>query len=697
MAKEKNTLQTIAHMMRADIMPATLNKDARTVEVTFATDQPVLTVGRVNDWNPFYEVLSFEAGHIRTDRIMSGAAPVLDNHDKYAKVTSGAVLGVVENARFDSAGKKGTATLRFSKRASLDEVFQDIEDKILQNVSVGYRVHKYRAESAGDGVAYPTYVAIDWEPTEISMATMPADFNARTRTDEPVFETELEVIEQKRGNNTDMTEAEKKAIADAERQRAADITKAVADAGLPAEFARTLIEQEATTVEAARTAISAEKARISNDPSKAKEEGKIAERTRVSEINKAVKAAKLSDEFARTLIEDGVEIDVARQRIIDEFAKADPSKGTHTPAKVGVEERDKIRTGMEDALVHRADPSQKLTDSGREFRGMDLMDMARFAVEKAGGSIRGLSKREVALAALNIDGARAAGMHSTSDFPNVLGNTVNRTLRNAYEMYPQTFKPFTKQSSNKDFREKSLAQIGDLTSKFKEIKEGGEYTYGTLGEAKESYKLAKYGQIIAITWETLINDDLGAFNRTSQSIGMKAAQLESDLVWAIITGNPNMGDGTALFHADHGNLAGAGTVIDIANLAKAKAAMRKQKSIGKDFLNITPSFLIVGPDKELEAYQFATANIVANDQTKVNPFAGGLQVIVEPRLTGNQWYLSAAPGVIDTIEYAYLEGEQGLFTEQRNGFEVDGLEIKARLVFGCKAIDWRGLYKNAGA
>jgi hypothetical protein len=74
-----------------------------------------------------------------------------------------------------------------------------------------------------------------------------------------------------------------------------------------------------------------------------------------------------------------------------------------------------------------------------------------------------------------------------------------------------------------------------------------------------------------------------------------------------------------------------------------------------------------------------------------------MQVIVEPRLTGNQWYLSAAPGIIDTIEYAYLEGEQGLFTEQRNGFEVDGLEVKARLVFGTKAIDWRGLYKNAGA
>ena len=50
---------------------------------------------------------------------------------------------------------------------------------------------------------------------------------------------------------------------------------------------------------------------------------------------------------------------------------------------------------------------------------------------------------------------------------------------------------------------------------------------------------------------------------------------------------------------------------------------------------------------------------------------------------------------IDTIEYAYLAGYEGLQTEQRQGFEVDGVDIKARLVFGAKAIDWRGMTKTA--
>ena len=70
-------------------------------------------------------------------------------------------------------------------------------------------------------------------------------------------------------------------------------------------------------------------------------------------------------------------------------------------------------------------------------------------------------------------------------------------------------------------------------------------------------------------------------------------------------------------------------------------------------------------------------------------------VQTEPGQTA--WYLAASPNQIDTIEYAYLEGQQGAYIETRNGFDVDGVEIKCRLDFGAKAIDWRGLYKNPGA
>ena len=182
-------------------------------------------------------------------------------------------------------------------------------------------------------------------------------------------------------------------------------------------------------------------------------------------------------------------------------------------------------------------------------------------------------------------------------------------------------------------------------------------------------------------------------------IAEEAAATESDIVYGILTGNPNMADGVALFHtADHGNLAGTAAAISDTALTIGRAAMRNQKGPQGRVLNLTPDFLVVGPDKEGEANKYTSAQFVAAKASDINPnFNTSLTVIVEPRLTGNQWYLMAAPARVDTIEYAFLEGEDGLFTERQDGFEVDGVRIKVRHVFAAKAIDWRGMYKNSGA
>jgi hypothetical protein len=50
-----------------------------------------------------------------------------------------------------------------------------------------------------------------------------------------------------------------------------------------------------------------------------------------------------------------------------------------------------------------------------------------------------------------------------------------------------------------------------------------------------------------------------------------------------------------------------------------------------------------------------------------------------------------------TIEYAYLEGQDGAFLETRHGFDVDGVEFKVRHDFAAKAVNYRGLQKSAGA
>src|SRR5690606_25767713 len=314
--------------------------------------------------------------------------------------------------------------------------------------------------------------------------------------------------------------------------------------------------------------------------------------------------------------------------------------------------------------------------------------------ERAGKKTRGMSKAEIAVQALQ----------STSDFPNILENVVTKTLRAGYQAAARTFVPFSRQATLPDFKQISRAQLGG-TPNLKRVLEGAEYEHGTIGDGAEKYSVQKYGRIVAISWETVVDDDLDALTRIPQAFGASAAELESDIVYAVLTGNANMADGVALFHGTHGNLGTAAKLADALDPTKTNplAEMRKkmllQKGLEGQYITVRPRYLIVPPSLEEVALKVTSANFVASKGVDQNVFGPSLVPVSEPRLedsSSTAWFGAAEPSTIDTIEYAYLEGHEGVFTETKHGFEVDGVQVKCRHVFGAKAIDWRGLFKNAG-
>ncbi len=660
MAKEKSkTARTENLQTRALFDPASFNEAERTVDVIFATETSEV---KRYDWNNdviFIEQLVCTPEAVRLGRLNAGA-PLLDNHKQWDGVKG--VLGVVEKAVI--SGGQGRATIRFSQRDDVKPVMNDVKDGILRSISVGYNVKKYEKQPVIEGET-PIYRAIDWEPAEISLAVIPADIDSGVRS----AESKLKAV-----NETEIIEIENKNLNTTTNNRTMETEKLK---NTEKEVTTTVVDEKAIRT-AADAAVSAE-------------------RTRVSEITLAVRAAGLDSSFVEQFIADGTGVDEVRKAVITELGKKEP-KTVAVDASVLKDASDKRVAGMEIGILHRANPSA-LTDKETpgEYRGMSLLDMARESLAAQGVSVRGMSAREIASGALN--GTR--GAHSISDFPIILGNTINRSLRSAYALAPKTFEPFTRKTTAKDFRPMTRTQLGDISA-FKKVVEGGEYKYATMGEAKEAYAVAKYGEIIALTWEAIVNDDLNAFARIPQSMAEQAVQKQSDIVWAIITGNPALNDTVDLFHATHTNLTGTGTVINVANLGIGRKLMRKQKSIGGSYLNLEPTYLIVAPELEDVANQYTSANFVASQASNINnPKNTSLKVIVEPRLSalnsGLSWFLAAEPSRIDTIEYAFLEGEGELFTEQRLGFGVDGLETKVRMVFGAAPIDFRGLYKNVGA
>ncbi|RON39575.1 hypothetical protein BK664_11495 [Pseudomonas brassicacearum] len=648
--------------LRAAVREGSVDVEQRTVELTWTTGSK----GRRWSWDigSYMEELEVSAKALRLDRLNNGA-PFLNAHSSYELSD---VIGVVEKAWLE--GEEGRALVRFSQREDVEGIFRDVQDGILRNISVGYAVHRYEVVEEEDD-KLPTYRAVDWEPLELSLVPIGFDDGAKIRSAQTAddykgqrFNTIFEVREANQpldqpaavANTTEenpMTEEEKRAAEDLIRRESAD-----------------------------------------------------AERKRSLTIRQMAKKVGLGEDVAEDLVARGVSIADASIALIDKAAekqgKDQPETRNSQATVVGGLDQSVItakREAMQNALLNRCNPTIALIEGAREFRGMRLLDLARECVETVGGNARGMLPQEVARAALGCDrtAMRAAGMQTTSDFPILLGGGVTRTLRDAYAQAPQTWRPLGQMTTVPDFRATTRAALGDISA-LEEVKEHGEYKYGKLEEEGAPIRVTKFGKIIAITWEAVINDDLGALTRIPRAYGLAAAETESNLVWNLILSNPNFTDGTAIFVAGHGNLAASGGAINTTTLGAARAAMRKQKSKAGAFLNVEPRYLVVGPDKELEAFQFTSSQYVPAKNSDINDGRNtSLVVIVDGRITGNQWYLFTEAGLIDTFEYAYLEGEPGVFTETREGFEVDGMEIKARLVFGAAWIDYRGAYKNPGA
>jgi len=644
----------LARQLRGlNIRAESYNPETRTVDVVASTGARRTTFDFMN-WREIDEELAVTPESIRMDRMNSGA-PVLNSHNSDSLED---VIGVVVPGSARIEGGALMATLQLSARESIAEIVTDIQAGIIRNISVGYMVHAYEVtERQGER---PLYRATDWEPAEISFVPVPADPAAGVRSNDAAqgrFPCMIRRADEKNISGPANPEA-----------HMPNPNEAVAPAA------------ETPPAPAAIETRAAPAAALVN----------------ATAIITAARNANLAQDVIEALVARHDETPMTRTEMmaaIGEHYAARSAPPTRNTVTVSVDESVKIRAAMESALLHRSNPGlHRLEGGAEEFRGLSLLEMGAEMVARQGGTLRGLDKMDRAGIIL---GLRSGGMHSTSDFPVLLANVANKSLRMGYEAAPRTFTAFTRQVSLNDFKAASRINFGDAPS-LERVNEHGEFKRGTIGETAESIQLASFGKVVAVSRQVIINDDLDAFTRVPTLFGRAAADLESDTVWGIIMTNPNMADAAALFNTSFGNLAASGTAIGVTSVGVARAAMRKFTNLAGRPMNVEGRFLWCGPDTELLADQLVTA-VTPQQSSNVNPFAGTLVKVVDPRVTGTIWGLAADPARIDTIEYAYLAGQEGVFIETRTGFDVDGLEIKARLDFGAKAIDRRGLYRNPGA
>ncbi|MEX6507453.1 prohead protease/major capsid protein fusion protein [Jiella sp. M17.18] len=405
-----------------------------------------------------------------------------------------------------------------------------------------------------------------------------------------------------------------------------------------------------------------------------------------AEIRSIAKAAGLPQDFIDAHVDAEADLPAVREAAFAAMAERSAAAASvRAPHNDNSNDNPEARArAAGEAMYVRANPAHKPSEQARQFMGMSTVDIARESLRHANVSTTGLSGSTVIERAL----------HTTSDFPLVFADTVSRTVRQAYESAPSGIRQIARQSTVRDFRAKSAIGLSSDIS-LEKVNEHGEFKSGTLVESAESYSADTYGAIIGITRKMLINDDISAFTDVSSRLGRAAADFEADFLASKLSDNPRMADGKSVFHAGHGNLAATGSAITEDALSAARLAMRSQTDEGGNFIRVTPTYLVVGPAQETAAEKILAAITPANS-SDANPFSQRLTLIVDARIIGNAWYLTASPADVVSLEYSYLEGAPGPQIEQQVGFDVDGLRFKVREDFGAGWLDFRGVYRNAG-
>jgi hypothetical protein len=657
---------------RASFDVSKIDVEKRTVPLIWTTGARVLR----SPWfsEPYLEELSLEAGHVRMERLESGTAPLLNAHSSYDIAD---VIGVVESARLEKA--QGTAIVRFDTGPDGEEAFRKVRERILRNVSVGYRTYKMQKVEGGDTTT-PVYRAVDWEPYEISMVPIGADAGAVTRSGGGMTNP-CEFIQER-----DMPDP-------VPPTPTTPPTPTVTPAAPPQPTA----EQRA------------EIARL--------------ERERTEGIRRIGGVLKRSDVAIVEAINNGTTLEAFRAAAVDALADAPPEQGgvigfDKRDARItaGADQRDKYMARTVNWLIHRAGAAKMVAAAAEkngekidldpgESRGMTLVEIARDCLERSGVRTRGMDVMQMIGLAFTHRANGAA--NSASDFPILLENTLHKFLLAAYTTTPDTWRRWCVTGTVTDFRAHNRYRQGSL-GVFDDLPEGAEYKNATIPDGeKQSITAGTKGRIIAITRQTIINDDMGALNDIATRLGRAGALTIEVAAYASLLSNagngPTMGDGNPLFHATHGNIGAGGAALTVATVDADRVLMGGQQDPAKnELLELRPAILLLplalgGQARVINMAQYDVDKVANARNQEPNKVAGLYRDIVDTaRLTGTVRYSFADPSIAPVFEVAFLNGIEQPFLELQQGWRVDGTEYKARLDFGVAARDWRGVVRNPG-
>lgn len=647
--------------------PATLDESARTVGVILTTEAPVT----VYDWDygRVDEVLLMSGVELPAN----GQIPMLDSHNRWSVESQ---IGSMRD--FSVQGDALYAEAHFSSTA--EEAFTLVREGHLTDVSVGYRVREHifvpeKTTHTIDGRTFagPIKIVTRWEVKEGSFTPIGADKNAKARSASDGQ------------SNSEENPMSKQTVDPADQGRAETTSNAPVTAPpQPAPAGSIPLAPEPARAEVPPATPAA------NAPAGPSAEAIRAEAADIIAVGRMHNCMELAEEALRSGTTLTAFNAVVLAHIAARSEKYAPGYMPHV--EIGRTDGEKFRAAVSDALCLRAGSPfapKEIAPGAEQFRGYSLMELAR----------ESLRRGNIAIPSDPVSMIGRAFTETSSDFPNVLADTANKSLIAGAEEAAETYEVWTGETTANNFMIQTGVNLNAFTT-LEVVPDGHEYTAGTLADFGIRYAVATYGKLFGITRQTIINDNVNAFTQIPAAMGRAAMRARGNAVYSLLIDNPQMADGNALFSAAHNNLAASGGKIGVDAYTEAVTAMGTHKGDQDEVLNIMPRFLLAPVSRTAEARILLQSQFIGTQAspTQINPWQGDVTPVTEGRLdfaAGNPWFLLGPKGM--TVNVAYLFGNKGIRLEQRQGFTIDGVQFKVSSDFGTYVADWRPMYKNPGA
>ncbi len=253
----------------------------------------------------------------------------------------------------------------------------------------------------------------------------------------------------------------------------------------------------------------------------------------------------------------------------------------------------------------------------------------------------------------------------------------------------------------RDFKQQSRVRLGAFGS-LPIVAEDSAYTAVTMTDSAATYVPQKRGNLVTVSREVIVNDDLQAIKQIPTKLAVAAAYTLAEFVYGFLSGNPTIYDGSLLFTsgAPHSNL--GASALSTAALQGGVTAMREQTNYAGKRLGLRPRFLVVPAELEWTSMVITkSAGAPGSNNNDINPMLGYVTPIVSPQLSSTtQWFLVADPREVDTVEIGFVGGQvnPALFIQDSPllglNFSQDAISYKVRQEYGGCVTDYRGLYRG---